>query len=416
MLSLVFHPDTVSTATTMTELAQGWSEMGHDVTVLTSMPHYNPSPEVLQNPTYRARWLRFYSDSRENGIRVLRVRMPRKGQRIWLRALDYLWFQIVTMIVAIAELSRQDVVFVPSPPITLGLNGYLLSRMLRAVLIYDVRELWPDAPVRMGLLRNRFLIWMIYSVEHFVYRKAAAITSIARSFRDNLIRRGVPREKVFVTPLFVDIDWLGPRPKANAFARKHGLEGKFVVLYAGNIGLTQGLEILVDVGRALQEDRGAVILVVGNGAGRARFEQAVEESGLKNFILLPLQPNQAVPDLYGTADLCVMPMRFGFSYDTVPSKIYTAMATGRAIVCACEPDTESAWLLAESKSGIPVAPESTPELVKAIRKLRDSPELGEEMGRKGREWVVAHCRKEIGIAIYGRVIDEVAGDAAVRPQ
>src|SRR5207245_639585 len=110
----------------------------------------------------------------ENGVRVLRVYMPLKGRRIWRRVIDYIWFHVITTLVATIKVSRQDIVFVPSPPITLGLSGYLISVLLRARLIYDVRELWPAVPIRMGLVRNKWLIQLVYTVEAFVYQRSAA--------------------------------------------------------------------------------------------------------------------------------------------------------------------------------------------------------------------------------------------------
>ncbi len=236
MLSLVFGPDTVSTANLMTDLAHGLQERGHTVTVLTSMPHYNPSPEVLKNPIYRRRLPTLYTETSEKGVQVVRVYMPLKRQRIWRRALDYLWFQVLTLVVGLTRLGRQDIIFVPSPPITLGLNGFLLKVFLRGQMIYDVRELWPDAPIRMGLLKNKALIALAYAIERFVYNHSAAITSIAQSFNRSLVSRGVPDSKLHFTPNFVDTDWLSPTPKDNSFAKEFGLEDKFVVFDAGNIG------------------------------------------------------------------------------------------------------------------------------------------------------------------------------------
>src|SRR6476646_6828373 len=133
ILSLVFGPDTVSTANMMTELAQGLEQRGHQVTVLTSMPHYNPSASVLNNPVYRAGLLRLYTESFEQGVRVLRVYMPLKRQRVWRRAMDYLWFHFITTLVALFKIPRQDIVFVPSPPITLGLSGFIVCLLLKFI-------------------------------------------------------------------------------------------------------------------------------------------------------------------------------------------------------------------------------------------------------------------------------------------
>src|SRR2546421_2946643 len=295
MLSLVFGPDTVSTANMMTDLARGLQDHGHEVTVLTSMPHYNPSEKVKANRAYRTRLPRLYTESIEYGNRIFRVYMPLKGQRVWRRGIDYLWFHLATTLVALTRIRSQDVIFVPSPPITLGLSGYLVSLLLRAQLIYDVRELWPDVPVRMGMIRNRLLLQLVYKVEHFVYSRSVAITSIARSFNDSLMKRGVPREKMYFTPNFVDIKWLNPCSKQNDFAREHQLENSFVAFYAGNIGLTQGLEILVEIAAELKMQRDIVIVIVGDGAGRARLEQAIKECGLENIRFLPFQPYERVP-------------------------------------------------------------------------------------------------------------------------
>ncbi len=412
MLSLVFGPDTVSTANLMTDLAHGLYEGGHQITVLTSMPHYNPSADVLNNANYRADLPKLFTSVNEAGVRVIRVYMPLKGQRVWRRALDYVWFQMLTLLVGLLKAGRQDVIFVPSPPITLGLNGFLLKTLLGGRMIYDVRELWPDVPVRMGLLKNKFMIKLAYAIEAFVYRNSAAITSIARSFNTNLASRGVPPDKLFYTPNFVDVEWLTPLPKANEFAREQGLENKFVLFYAGNIGLSQGLEILIEVAQAFEADKDVVLLIVGDGAARPRFEQAVRDSGLDNIRLLPFQPYARVPETYATADVCLSPMQLGFSYDTVPSKIYTAMAAGRSVVAAAEGDTETALLLHEARAGIVVTPESPREMIEAIQTLRRSPELTCEMGMNARRWVVDHYSRKAVISTYDQVIRYVGQPSA----
>ncbi len=410
MLSLVFGPDNVSTAKMMEELAHGLRARGHEVTVLTSMLHYNPSEKILNNPIYRAR--RLFTESKESGVRVFRVYMPLKRKRVRSRALDYLWFHLATLIVAAIRIPRQDVIFVPSPPITLGLEGYLLARLKRGQLVYDVRELWPDVPIRLGLIRNPFLVRLVTALETFVYRRSACITSIAECFIASLLKRGVPREKLFFTPNFVDVDRIQPRDKQNPFSRQHGFVDRYVAFYGGNIGLTQGLEVLIEVAKELEKEQDILLVLIGDGAGRTKLEEAIAASGAKNMRLLPFEPEERVPDVYATADVCLSPMRFGFSYDTVPSKIYTAMAAGRPVVSASEPDTESAQLLSMSKAGIVVVPESASEMAQAICLLYRSPELGREMGKNGRQWILDHYSKDAVIGEYDEVLRRVCCGAA----
>ncbi len=407
MLTLVYGPDTVSTANMMTDIAQGLQAAGHEVTVLTSVPHYNPSAQVRADPKFNASWTRPITESRDYGVRVLRVFMPLKRHKVWARGFDYLLFQFLTTLLGLFFVKRPDVVFVTSPPITLGLSGILLSRLRGGTFIYDVRELWPDVPVRMGLFRNPLLVRFVYALEAFVYRQAAAISTIARSFQHTLVKRGVPRAKLYFTPNFVNIDFIRPMHRENEFSHEHNLNGAFVVLYAGNVGLTQGLEILIDVAADLSPDEQVKFLVVGDGAGRAGLERAVVRSGLANFRMLPFQPSHRVNEMYAAADVCVAPLRRGFSYDTVPLKIYTAMAAGRAVVACAEADSETAVLLREAAAGTCVMPESRAALTEAIRALRAAPETATEMGAAGRKWIENHYSSEAVIGAYDRVVRDV---------
>jgi colanic acid biosynthesis glycosyl transferase WcaI len=287
------------------------------------------------------------------------------------------------------------------------LSGILLSRLRGGAFIYDVRELWPDVPVRMGLFRNLLLVRSVYALEAFVYRQAAAISTIARSFQDTLVKRGVPRAKLYFTPNFVDIDFIRPTHRENEFSREHGLNGAFVVLYAGNVGLTQGLEILIDAAADLSADDRIQFLVVGDGAGRAGLERAVARSRLANFRMLPFQSPHRVNEMYAAADVCVAPLRRGFSYDTVPSKIYTAMAAGRVVVACAETDTETAVLLREAAAGTCVTPESRAALTEAIHELSADPERSARFGQNGRQWIVDNYSLENVVETYDRIVRHV---------
>ena len=407
LLTLVYGPDMVSTANMMTDIAQGLHTAGHDVTVLTSIPHYNPSEQVRSNKKFTASWRRLFTESLEDDVLVLRTFIPMKRHKIWARALDYLIFQVLTTGLAIFHVERPDVVLVTSPPITLGLSGILVSKLRGSAFVYDVRELWPDVPVRMGMFRHPFIVHLVYLLETFVYQNAAAISTIARTFQDTLAKRGVPRRKLYLTPNFVDLDFIRPASKDNEFSREHGLNGSFVVLYAGNVGLTQGLEILIDVAEDLEDDRNIQFLVVGDGAGRTSLEEMISKSHLRNVRLMPFQPADRVNEMYAAADVCIAPMLRGFSYDTVPSKIYTAMAAGRPVVGSAEPDTETACLLREANSGTCVLPEAPAALAASICALRDNPERAARLGANGRQWVVDNYSREAVVASYDKMVRDV---------
>ncbi|MBM3300465.1 MAG: glycosyltransferase family 4 protein, partial [Deltaproteobacteria bacterium] len=388
LLTLVFGPDTVSTANMMTDIARGLQDKGHELTVLTTVPHYNPSQEIKRQPAYSATILQPVKRSVEDGVRVIRVLMPQKRQRVWRRALDYALFQGLTTVMGLFSVGKQDVVLVPSPPITLGLTGYLLSRRQGVPFIYNVQELWPDALIRMGVLQDGLLAGILYRVEGFVYREAAAISVIAQTFMEALINKGVPNEKLHFIPNFVDTDWIRPLPKENHFSRSIELHDKFVTLYAGNIGLTQSLEMLVDVARILRDEDSIHILIVGDGAARKDLERAIAESGLPNITLLPFQPPDRVPELYATSDVCLVPLKYGCAKDTIPSKAYTAMAAGRPVIASVEEGTELSALVRDAASGLVVPPESPQDVAAAILQLHANPERRYQLGKNGREFVV----------------------------
>jgi colanic acid biosynthesis glycosyl transferase WcaI len=412
ILSLVYAPDVVSTAPVVADIAQGLRALGHKVTVLTSIPHYHFPEEARDDPALAASWRRPYTVRVEEGVRVVRVYMPRKSSRPWKRALEFAQFKLLTLLAAARRCGRQDAILVVSPPISLGLEGYLLARLTRGPMIYDVRELWPDAPVRMGLLKNGILLRLIEGMERFVYHQSAAVTVIARSFADALAERGVPRAKLHYTPNYANTELFDGRPKRNPLSERLGLHDKFVALYAGNIGFTQGLEDLVDVARRLQEQDDVRMVIVGDGAARARLEAYVAGSGLTNVMLLPYQPEEAVPDLYAVTDVCLIPLVHGFARDTVPSKLLTILASGKPCVASVDLDSETAMIIRDADAGCVVPPRSVEGIAEAILRLRADPALRRAQGENGRQYLRQHFSREATLSTYDRVIRQVANGAA----
>jgi colanic acid biosynthesis glycosyl transferase WcaI len=408
ILSLVYAPDVVSTAPVVADVAQGLHALGHAVTVLTSIPHYHFPEEARADRALAASWRRPFTVRREQGVRVVRVYMPRKSMRQWQRAVEFAQFKLLTLLAAARRCGRQDAVLVVSPPISLGVEGALLARLTGGPMIYDVRELWPDAPVRMGVVKHPLLIRLIEGMERFVYGQSAAVTVIAHSFADALAERGVPRAKLHYTPNYAGADRFEGRPKRNPLSERLGLHDKFVALYAGNIGFTQGLEDLVDVARRLRGHHDVRIVVVGDGAAKPRLEAYVAGSGLDNVLLLPYQPEEAVPDLYAATDVCLIPLVHGFAADTVPSKLLTILAAGRPVVASVDLDSETATIVRYADAGYVVPPRSIDGIAEAIAALHADPARAAALGANGRQYLLQHFTREATLATYDRVIRQVA--------
>ena len=188
----------------------------------------------------------------------------------------------------------------------------------------------------------------------------------------------------------------------------HQLDDKFVVLYAGNVGLTQGLEILIDVARNFETYIDIQFVVVGDGAARTQLESAIVNSSVQNLLMLPFQSVQIVNAMYASASVCIVPLRRGFSYDTVPSKIYTAMAAGRPVVASAESDSETALLLEESESGITVEPEQSDSLIGAIGDLYHNQNKILVMGKNGRKWIEQYYTRSVVIDAYNDMMLDIS--------
>ena len=242
LLTLVFSPDGVSTSALLTELAHELKVLGHDITVFTTTPHYNVECDARAQQPLRPRLGRILYQSDCNGIPVYHASIPNKGNRIKARLLDYTRFHVISTIAGIAHSKPYDVILAPSPPLTIGISAWILGRSRCAPFIYNVQEIYPDIAVSLGMMRNEFLIRAMKSIELIIYKRARFVVVISEWFRRRLLLKGVPDDKLRVISNFVDTDCMKPGDRQNEFAKRHELEDKFIVLYAGNIGLTQNLE------------------------------------------------------------------------------------------------------------------------------------------------------------------------------
>ncbi|MCB0192821.1 MAG: glycosyltransferase family 4 protein [Anaerolineae bacterium] len=417
LLSLVFSPDSVSTSVLMTELALELKNMGHDITVLTTTPHYNVEPEARQRQPLHKRWGGLLYQSDCQGIPVYHANIPVKGSRVGARLLDYLRFHAVSTIAGLTIANQYDVILAPSPPLTIGVSAWVMGLLRRVPFIYNVQEIYPDVAVSLGVLHNKTLIRAMEALERFIYSRSNRVAVISEWFRRRLLDKGVPDEKLVVIPNFVDTHFMTPRPRQNTFAETHQLSDKFVVLYAGNIGLTQGFETIIETARQLSHLPDIHFLIVGDGTRRAWLESQLAEHALPNITLLPYQPRSVVPSIYASADLCLVPLKQGTAQETFPSKIYTIMAAGRPVIASADANSELAWVVNEAGCGWDIPPDAPNAMAAAIEHAYRQPETLANKGQNGRRYVVAHHSRQAVARQYDHLIQAVTkGTKVVRPK
>jgi colanic acid biosynthesis glycosyl transferase WcaI len=388
ILTLVFPPDSVSTAQIMGDLAADMQARGHAVTVLTTSPHYNRDPEAESRQPLTPYWGSLLRHSRYQGITVYHTFMPKKGKNIVLRLSGWVGFHLLSTLAGLTVIPRPDVIIVPSPPLTIGLSAWILGTLHRAPFVYNVQEIYPDIAIRLGALRNRQLIRLLFSLERFVYKKASKVTVIAPRMRERLLEKGVPGDKVSVVPNFVDVSDLQPMPKDNPFSRQHHVHNKFVISYAGNLGPAQGLETFVDAARLLQDEPGIHFMIMGDGILRETLRQRVVDLALNNLTFLPHQPYSLVPLIYASSDLNLVPQAAEIGFDAVPSKVYRIMACARPVLAITVTSSDLGQLVLGAQCGMVVPPGMPDALAQTIRTAYCERERWKQLGEAGRRHVI----------------------------
>ena len=405
--SLVFAPDGVSTAYLMTDLALELRRHGHEVTVLTTTPHYNVNDAALAKQPITTVWPGLLRRSMLGDIRVLHVTLPMKGRRVIRRGFDYVRFHLVSLAVAVSELGRQDVVIAPSPPLTIGLVGAAIARLTGARAVYNVQELYPDFAINQGLVKNRMLVRALHALERAVYRANDRVVTISEPLARIIEARGVPATKLDVIPNFVDADLYHPLPRRNAFSAEQGVDDRFVVYYGGNLGLSQDWESLLFAARELA-DLPITWLISGGGAREEWLREQIRERGLADRVrLLGYLPRERMPEITAACDVATIPMLPTTTTDTFPSKIYTLMASARPVIVSADPGSELEAVVRDTGIGLVVPPGDRHAYRDAVRHAFEHRADLEAMGRHGREVVEReYSRDAVGrkySALIGRM-------------
>lgn len=388
ILSLIFRPDNVSTAQIMGDLAIDLKALGHDVFVITTVPHFNEDAEALAAQPLQSYWGKLLQRSNYRGMEVLHAWMPRKGKNKALRIVAWLGFHAISTIACFFARFRPDAILAPSPPLTIGVSAWLAGVWHKCPFIYNVQEIFPDMAVNLGVLRNKFIIKGLQRLEGFVYAKASALAVISEGMANHIRSKGVLDDKIHVIPNFVDVEDFRPLPKKNEFSLRYGLHDKFVVSYAGNMGAPQGLETLIDAAHLLRHEEGIHFLMMGDGSERSSLIEMAQRLKLTNITFLPYQPYSLMAEAYAAVDASFVSQAPGTSNDGIPSKVYRIMACARPVIACTEAGSDLASLVTKADGGVVVQSGDPPALANAIQKAFVQRDVWLEKGLKARTFVL----------------------------
>lgn len=383
---------------------------GHRITMITSFPHYRAGrPEIWSE--YRGRLLQVTS---WKGMRVIRsyVWSPVfKSDKISLlcRALNFISFNVSSFFSALFLPEKPDVILSPSsPPLTNGLVAAAIGRFKGCPVVYNVQDLYPDMAEQAGVLENRVCIWCMRRVGCLVYRVCNRLVVLSEAMRQKLLDEGTPEDKVIIIPNFIDTTKIEPRPKRNVFSQKYNLHEKFVIMYAGNVGIPHGVEYVLEAACLLKDKKDVLFCIVGRGEYKNRVVELAHKKDLRNVVFPPPQPEDVVPDIWASADLSLVTYRKGLADYSVPSKLLAIMSSGRPAIVMADGNSEAVMMVRQAECGLHVPPEDPYALADAIQSLIDRPEFRSEMGQKGREWVTYHYSKEFVVSEYQKLFSNIA--------
>ena len=396
ILSLIFSPDNVSTAQLMAGLAAELQSRGHSLAVLTTTPHYHRDASLEARQPLRNSFLGIIRRSTYEGIPVYHVAMPDKRCGRLLRILSWGFFHLMSTIIGCCIAFKPDVILAPSPPLSIGINAWLLARLRGSRYIYNVQELYPDIAVNLGVVRRRWVIAWLSRIERFIYNHAAAVTTITDSIQNKVRQRIKDPDRVHMIPNFVAEEDVAGVERDNSFSRQYRIADHFVITYAGNLGLPQNLWLLIEAAKLLREEPKITFMLIGDGTEKERLRAAVKRDELANVHVVDYQPINVMPCIYAASDLFFVGQMPDAHTDGIPSKVYRIFGNRKPVLAVTPAESDLARCVQVAQGGVVVSEDSPRALADAILALRASPERCLAHGERGYAYAQQFSRSNVG--------------------
>ncbi len=408
-----YAPEFVGIGRYTGELGAWLGSRGHAVTVLTAPPYY-PAwrvPEAYRRPAWRREWL--------DGVEVLRAplyapaRVTGRG-----RILHELSFGASCLAWWPSLWARSwDAVLAVCPLLQSGLVPALLARRQKVPFIFHVQDLQLDAARELAIIRQPVLLACLTRLEHFLFTRAQAVTTISRAMAARIRDKGVPPERVHLLPNWADLEAIKPGKRRNVLRTELGLNDEIMVLYAGNMGEKQGLEVILDAAVITRYNQAIRYVLAGEGAARPRLMDQAQRLALETVSFLPLQSRDRFPLLLNAADFHLVVQKDKASDLVMPSKLGNILAAGRPFIATARPETELGRVTRESEAGLLTPPEDAGSLAQAIVHLARDEAARRTMGLKARQFAQAWLGRDKIMAEWERLlyclVDQARRDAGL---
>ena len=387
---------------------EAFAKAGFDTVIWASRPTRGLSDEEYQE--YKNKYLETMYGGK---VTVHRFTMFREGKNPLLRALRYSLNWIIQLWKGLREKDVDCIYLASTPPIQ-GLLGAFIKKFRGIPFVYNLQEIFPDSLYNNGLANKGGILWKIGRViENFTYKHADKIIVISEDFKRNIMAKGVPEEKIVVVYNWVDQNAVvNVERENNKLFDKYNLDrSKFYIEYSGNIGLSQNMDMLLEVMEDLQDNYPDINLVlVGEGAYKAQVEKIVADKQLKNVVMLPFQPYEDISYVFSLGDVGLVISKPGTGAASVPSKTWSIMSASRPVLANFD-ENELKDILAGNECGIFTKAGDKEAFKQSIITLYENRELCKQYGKNGRQFVMDNLTREVGTQKYVDVIKSVVAES-----
>ena len=382
ILTQYFPPEIGAPQNRLFELAVRLKDKGDDISVLTAMPNY---PQMEVHEKYKGKF-RHYEEM--NGIKVYRSWIfVTKSSSVIFRLLNYLSFTWSSFWSGWLRTGKFDVVICESPPLFLGITAYLLKKIKKSKLVFNVSDLWPESAEKLGLIQNKFFLGVAKSLEEFLYEQSDLISGQTQVIVKNISSR-FPKKKTYWLPNGVDLNFYNSEDPISNWKKENGFsDDDFLLLYAGIIGHAQGLELILKVAEGLQGNKKIKFILLGNGPEKEKLVAMAKKLQLTAVYFYDAVPKNEMPSIISSAEASIIPLKkIDLFKGAIPSKIFESLAMKKPILLGVEGEAKQLFI-EDGKCGLAFEPENEKDLTEKILTLYNDRKLLAELGENGRKYV-----------------------------
>ena len=406
LLPAYFFPETAASGYLSENRNQAFVEAGFDVELYVPAPCRGISPDVRAEYCKKEHRCEKMYDGR---MVVHRFSMYSEGKNPIARAFRYVFCWIKQFYYGLKAKDVNCIYLASTPPIQ-GVLGACLKKIKKVPFVYNLQDIFPDSLAGTGLAKKGSILWKIGRVvENFTYKHADKIVVISEDFKKNIMAKGVPEDKIEVIYNWVDQNAVVHVDRSdNKLIDKYNIDPtKFYIEYSGNIGLTQNMDMLLDVMKELKTSHPEIgLILVGEGAYKKQVEEIVKRDNLTNVAMLPFQDYADISHVFSLGDVGIIISKPGVGSNSVPSKTWSIMSASRPVLANFD-ENEVKTILSDNKCGIFTKAGDKTAFKEAIIKLYENRELCKEYGRNGREFIMKNLTREVGTKKYVDVIKSV---------